>query len=447
MLNRIKMLGVVFGILVAVEIFFLMRFFPGPAGPVEKKSPDIVTESPAPPAAKSIDSEDAAVAETVAAPSDIVPAPQPKVPETVIEGRIDHEPVYNELVSCGLAPAQVLSLTGSFEKLFDFRNARPNDRYRIFLDPEQHLRRFVYQTGDLTAYVAEKNEDGGFDVTRKEMPLESRVCARTFTIETSLYQAVLDGGENSRLASRFADIFAWDIDFYLYPRKGDTITVLFEKCFRKDRFIKYGDILAAEYNGQRQTFTAFRFNDGKTAGYYDESGRPLRKMFLRIPVKFGHKTSSFSIRRFHPVTKKYKRHTGIDYGARHGTPIFATASGRVVFAGWKNGYGKLVIVKHPNGYQTYYGHCSKLIAAKGQTVEQGQVIARVGQTGLATGPHVHYEVRVNGKPINPNRVKKTSGRPIPEALAAKFMETVAGRRAMTDAMLGESAAPALAGQP
>ncbi len=212
----------------------------------------------------------------------------------------------------------------------------------------------------------------------------------------------------------------------------NVITVVFEKKYTADRFVGYGDILAAVYTGEKRSIKAFLFKNGTQKGYYDENGQPLEKMFLRTPVKFGKLTSSFSIRRFHPVSKKYKRHTGIDYGARPGTPIFATAGGRVVFAGWQTGYGKLVIIKHPNGYRTYYGHCSRLDVKKGTRVKQGQTIARVGKTGIATGPHVHYEVRIKGVPINPNKVKKTRGTPLDENLIAGFRETVASMIAIME---------------
>jgi murein DD-endopeptidase MepM/ murein hydrolase activator NlpD len=218
----------------------------------------------------------------------------------------------------------------------------------------------------------------------------------------------------------FADIFSWDIDFYLYPRKGDTIRILFEKYYLDGQFIKYGKILAAQYIGSSQTFSAFYFDESRQAGYYDENGIPLRKMFLRVPVKFGHRTSSYSIRRFHPISKKYKRHNGIDYSAPHGTSIFATAGGTVEFAGWRGGYGKLMVIRHPNGYKTYYGHCSRLLARKGSYVKQGQTIARVGRTGQATGPHVHYEVRINGKPVNPNMIKSTRGNPLPSDQRTRY---------------------------
>ncbi len=298
--------------------------------------------------------------------------PAPNVPLTVIDGKIGRQPVYTELVARGVAPSEVLSLTRSFKGVFDFRNARPKDEYQVCLTPQKKLQKLIYKTGLTNQYIAVRTDNGDFHTYHQEISLEKETVARTFTIESSLYQAVTEQGETSHLVAAFTDIFSWDIDFYLFPRKGDTIRVLFEKYYLKGHFVKYGKILVAQYIGSNETFSAFYFDNGSQAGYYDENGVPLRKMFMRIPVKFGMRTSSFSIRRFHPISKKYKRHTGIDYGAPRGTPIHATAGGTVEFAGWRGGYGKLVIIRHPNGYKTYYGHCSRLLVKKGTHVKQGQ---------------------------------------------------------------------------
>jgi murein DD-endopeptidase MepM/ murein hydrolase activator NlpD len=359
-------------------------------------------------------------------------------PLTVIDGRIGRQTIYNVLVGCGVAPSEVLSLTQSFKGIFDFRNARPKDEYQVCLTPQKTLQKLTYKTGLTNHFVAVRTEDGAFHTYRREIPLERETIARTFVIESSLYQAVIEQGERSQLVVEFADIFSWDIDFYLYPRKGDTIRVLFEKYTFNGKLIKYGRILAAQYMGSSKTFSAFYFDDGLQGGYYDENGVPLRKMFLRVPVKFGMRTSSFSVRRFHPISKKFKRHTGIDYSAPHGTPIFATAAGTVEFAGWRGGYGKLVIIRHPNGYRTYYGHCSRLLVRKGTHVNQGQTIAAVGRTGNATGPHVHYEVRINGNPVNPKSIKSTRGDPLPVDQKTQFDNLVQTRLlAMADNLYSE----------
>lgn len=362
-------------------------------------------------------------------------APATAAQLTIIDGKIGRQPIYNVLVNNGIAPTEVLSLTRSFKGLFDFRKSRPKDEYQLCLTPQKKLLKLTYKSGLTDQYVAVRTGNGAFHAYRREISLEKETVAQTFTIESSLHQAMTAQGENGQLVAAFVEIFSWDIDFYLYPRRGDTIRVLFEKYFLNGRFIKYGKILAAQYIGRNDTFSAFYVEGSHRAGYYDDNGIPLRKMFLRVPVQFGMCTSSYSVRRFHPIKKKYKRHNGIDYGAPQGTPIFATAGGLVEFAGWRGGYGKLAVLRHPNGYKTYYGHCSRLLVKKGAYVKQGQTIAHVGRTGKATGPHVHYEVRINGKPVNPNRLKSTKGVPLPSDQRADFKNLVQTRLLlMTDHM-------------
>lgn len=362
---------------------------------------------------------------------------QSSIPPTVVEGVLRNRTLYEALSDCDIPAAEILSLSRSFKPVFDFRTSRPVDAFQVCVDDQNLIQKFVYKTSPVDEYEAVKDDEGGYTVIKRDIVLDRQVVAKAFTIETSLSQAVAESGESQLIVGMIADLFAWDIDFYLYPRKGDRIAVVYERCYKDGEFIQYGDILAARYEGQNKTFSAFFFNDGQYDGYYDESGQPLKKMFLRTPMKFGKMTSSYSIRRFHPVSKSYKAHTGIDYGAPMGTPILATANGRVTFAGWKGGYGKLLIVKHANGYQTYYGHCSRLLKKRGQLVEQGEVIARVGRTGVATGPHVHYEVRVNGKPIDPNRVKKSKGQPLSPALLVEFKQTVEERLMLVQNLLDE----------
>jgi hypothetical protein len=362
----------------------------------------------------------------------------PSSTTAVFEGQLKNNTVYDTLLSIKIPATEIIALSNSFKMVFDFRFSRPKDMYQVYVDSDRRIQKFVYKTGLLDEYEATKKNEGGYRVLKREIQLYRQVAAKLFTIDTSLCQAVGERGESQKIAGLIAEIFAWDIDFYLYPRKGDRIAVVFERCYKDGMFVKYGNILAAKYVGAQDTFTAYYFDDGQQGGHYDESGQPLKKMFLRTPVKFGKMTSSFAIRRFHPVSKRYKAHTGIDYGAPMGTPIFATANGKVIFSGRKGGYGKLIIVKHPNGYQTYYGHCSRLLKKRGSLVEQGQVIAHVGKTGVATGPHVHYEVRVNGKPINPNAVKKSRGEPLHPASLAEFKQTVSRRNHFLNNLLEDA---------
>jgi murein DD-endopeptidase MepM/ murein hydrolase activator NlpD len=376
-----------------------------------------------------------------------VPPPPGDVPNvlSVVDGWIHNRTLYEALAENDIPAAEILSLSKSFASVFDFRNSRPKDYYRASVDDQHVIHKFLYKTGPLDEYEAVREDNGDYDVHKRKIVLDRRVVSKVFTIESSLSQAVEDGGASQQIADQIANIFAWDIDFYLYPRKGDQIAVVYESCYKGGKFLEYGNILAARYVGRQKTFSAYLFDDGHFNGYYDENGQPLKKMFLRTPVKFAHMTSAFSVRRFHPISKCYKAHTGIDYGAPTGTAIFATANGRVKFVGWEHGYGRLVILKHPNGYLTYYAHCSKLLVKRGQLVEQGQIIARVGQTGLATGPHVHYEVRVHGKPIDPNTVKKTRSRPLGPALLAKFKKSIHSRVLLVDNLLKEKGSLAMAG--
>ncbi len=341
-----------------------------------------------------------------------------------LHGSINRKPVYSELREHKVSSLEILKLSEDFKKVFNFRRARKGDKYSLFFSKENQLVKVLYKRDLLTQYVAKKNEAGRFDVTKKKIILNKKVVAKEFILKNSLFQAILDGKEKHSLAFEFAEIFSWDIDFFLFPRKGDIIQIEYEKLSFNDKFVKYGKILAARYVAKEKTFSAFLFNDGKYDNYYDENGNPLRKMFLRVPIKLGRITSSFSLRRFHPVLKKYQRHTGIDYGARTGTPIFATANGKVKFAGWTRGYGKLIKIVHPNGYQTYYGHCSKILVKPGKFVNQGEMIAKVGSTGRVTGPHVHYEIRINRKPVNPNAIKFSPGKPLAKIFLPQYKALV-----------------------
>lgn len=194
------------------------------------------------------------------------------------------------------------------------------------------------------------------------------------------------------------------------------------------QFRKYGNILAVEFVNNGMAYKAFRFENDGRADYFDENGKSLRKAFLKAPLSFRRISSGFSKARFHPVLKKYRPHHGIDYSAPSGTPVSAIGDGTVVFAGNKGDYGKLVILRHLNGYKTYYGHLSRFGKGirRGTKVEQGQVIASVGSTGLATGPHLHFEMRVNDKPLNPASIKTPKARSVTSGAMPEFMAVKSG---------------------
>jgi murein DD-endopeptidase MepM/ murein hydrolase activator NlpD len=221
-------------------------------------------------------------------------------------------------------------------------------------------------------------------------------------IESSLFLAGQRAGLDDRMILKLADIFAYDIDFMLDLQEGDTFSVLYEELYTDGEHVGKGKILAAEFinNGKKHHAVLYTAKDGSQR-YYSPSGELLRKQFLRTPVDFAKITSYFSLSRKHPILHKIRAHKGIDYGAPRGTPIRSAGDGKVVFAGKRNGFGNTVMVQHGSVYTTLYGHMDRISVKNGTRVQQGQIIGTVGSTGLATGPHLHYEFHVNGTPQNP----------------------------------------------
>jgi murein DD-endopeptidase MepM/ murein hydrolase activator NlpD len=276
---------------------------------------------------------------------------------------------------------------------------------------------------DETATLSVTRPDGVFSANIVENPLETAEHSLRGTIDSSLYEAVNAAGGTNRLAVELAHVFQYDIDFVNQAQPGDSFIVAYEQQFQDGEFVRDGDILAAEFVNTGKTYRAVRYvgPNGK-ADYYTPDGRPVRKAFLRYPVEYARISSGFSLARRHPVLNRVRAHKGIDFAASSGTPIKAAGAGRIVSRGRNGGYGNVVVLDHGKGITTLYGHMSRF--AKGQgvgtRVSQGQVIGYVGMTGLASGPHVHYEYRVNGVHKNPARVTVPKADPIPASLMADF---------------------------
>lgn len=261
------------------------------------------------------------------------------------------------------------------------------------------------------------------------VPQELRIDGE---INNSLYEALdagvsdeqLDSGNRQRLAWDLADVYAWEIDFTRDIRPGDRFQVVFERLVSEDGEVRFGKVLASDLTISGKSLTAFRFtpSTAKTALYFDTDGGSLRRAFLRAPVEFRRISSNFAGARFHPVLGRVRRHEGTDYAARRGTPVMAAGDGVVLRAGWAGGYGNLVELRHINGITTRYGHLRGFArkVRRGARVEQGQVIGYVGATGLASGPHLHYEFRINGVAKDSRRVKIGGGAPVPKADRAAF---------------------------
>jgi murein DD-endopeptidase MepM/ murein hydrolase activator NlpD len=250
------------------------------------------------------------------------------------------------------------------------------------------------------------------------------------SIETSLYEALdravppasLAGDARTQLAWELADVFAWELDFSRDLQPGDAFQVVLERLTSEEGETRAGNVLAAELEVNGKPLSAFQFvADGKP-GYFDGAGRSLRRAFLRAPVEFRRISSRFNRSRMHPVLGYARRHEGTDYAAASGTPVMSAGDGTVVSAGWSGGYGRMVVVRHSNGITTRYGHLRGFAGGvrAGSRVSQGQVIGYVGSTGLATGPHLHYEFRVNGVARDPSRVDLGNGAPIAPSLVPAF---------------------------
>ncbi|WP_296827403.1 peptidoglycan DD-metalloendopeptidase family protein [Thiobacillus sp.] len=274
----------------------------------------------------------------------------------------------------------------------------------------------VLHQGD--SYIAQDSSD----------QIETRVVMRSGHIVSSLYGATDSAGIPDKIADKMAETFSTSLDFREDLRRGDTFSVIYTVNYRNGEPVSTGKLLAAEFVNAGKVHRAVLFSDASGhESYYTPEGESLKKGFLRSPLEFSRVTSNFSSSRMHPVLGYARAHTGVDFGAPTGTRVKATGDATVEFAGRRGGYGNLVILRHQNGYETYYGHLSAFAPGirRGRAVSQGDVIAYVGATGVATGPHLHYEVRIAGKPYNPLSVKLPGSPPLAAAQRTRFLQQTA----------------------
>ena len=256
-------------------------------------------------------------------------------------------------------------------------------------------------------------------------PIERRVEIASGIITSSLYADGARAGLTASSINTLANIFKYDIDFVEDVRDGDTFQVVYDELWRDGQRVGTGDVIGATFTNRGKRYTAYAYDQNGKTEYFDETGRPLKKVLMRIPIEFARLSSSFGMRK-HPVLGRMRAHKGVDYAARTGTPIMAAGDGRVAFVGWKNGFGRCVMIDHGQGRSTLYGHMSAWGKEKvGQHVNQGSTIGYVGMSGLATGPHLHYEFRVNGTQVNPLTVTMPKPLPLSGSELVKFRAATA----------------------
>ncbi|UZJ44593.1 peptidoglycan DD-metalloendopeptidase family protein [Marinimicrobium sp. C6131] len=327
----------------------------------------------------------------------------------------------------GLTDRDLYELIDQAPEARALRRIMPGNEITFGLNPDGELEELVYQRDQLRSLRFSRQEDDVFASEELERTPDVQIAYRRATIDSSLFLAGQRAGMTDNLTMELAGIFGWDIDFILDIRRGDTFSVLFEEHFLDGEKIGNGPILAAEFTNRGKTFRAVRYVSAEgDANYFTPEGRSMRRAFLRTPVEFTRISSPFNPNRRHPVLNTIRAHKGTDYAAPRGTPVKASGDGRVKLAGRKGGYGNTVIIQHGQTYETLYAHLNAFHRGirSGVRVKQGQIIGYVGSTGLATGPHLHYEFYVNGSVRNPVTVELPQAESVPSSELARFKSQV-----------------------
>jgi murein DD-endopeptidase MepM/ murein hydrolase activator NlpD len=336
-----------------------------------------------------------------------------------------------------LSPQLLHRLVNSNKKGRALNHIRPGQSLRVHLDNDGDFVELFYQIDPAKKLHFSKNEDS-ISTQLIERNVDSKIKGISNSIESSLFGSAQRAGLSDALTMELAKIFQWDIDFALEIRAGDEFRVLFSEQWLDGEKLSEGPILAAEFINQGKIYRAVQYTDNQgNSSYFTPDGRQLRKEFLRTPVKFSRISSGFTKRRWHPVLKTWRSHKGVDYAAPTGTPVKAAGNGTVRFIGRKGGYGKVIFVQHPGQQTTVYGHLSRFAKGlkKGDRVKQGELIGYVGQTGLASGPHLHYEFRINGQHRNPLKVTPPPVPPLDKEQMPAFLKATEPLLVQLDGLL------------
>ena len=337
----------------------------------------------------------------------------------VIKGEVEKKStLFKSLVDKNIPHHWIELIVSKLKPFVNFKKIK-GGTYHLFTDVKGELVKFIFEASPTEVYEIEKDSQG-YTAQRKEVPLETYWVKVVGEIRSSLFETIDAIGEQDQLAIGFAEILAWEIDFYKDVREGDRFKVVVEKVYKGDQFIQYGPIHVVEYEGTEKKIRGI----GYQGEYYNENGISLKKAFLKAPLRFNRISSRFSRARRHPILGGVRPHFGVDYAAPTGTPIWAVADGTVLSSGWSGGFGNQVVLRHPNGYKTYYGHLSRYGSGirKGARVNQKQIIGYVGSTGLSTGPHLDYRLAKGGQLRNPLKESFPAGLPIKREEMERFQK-------------------------
>ena len=323
----------------------------------------------------------------------------------------------------GYNDTTMYAVLGSGNKNKELTRIYPGETIAFLNDDSDTLSRIRLDRSPIESVFLDREDSGSFKTQVVTREPEVELDYKEGVIESSLFLAGQKAGMSQSQIMELANIFGWDVDFALDIRKGDEFSLIYEKLYIDGEKYKDGKILAANFSNGGRKYEAVLYTDSNgVSNYFTPSGESMRKAFLRTPVDFARISSHFNLKRKHPVLHKIRAHKGTDYAASTGTPIKATGDGKVIHAGRKGGYGNAVVIQHGQKITTLYAHMSKFArnVKAGARVKQGQIIGYVGSTGLASGPHLHYEFLVNGVHKNPVRVKLPHAKPIPSSELEQF---------------------------
>lgn len=332
----------------------------------------------------------------------------------VVPGKIRNNSFLSDiLLKYGVSMPEIDQALKNSRDVFDVRKVLPGRNYSILCerDSDHRARYMIYEHNPAITYVFSFNDSLNITAFTKEVITEVKYAKGT--INSSLWEAAMDGGMNPQVAVEIGQIFAWSIDFFGLE-KGDNFKVVYEEKFIEDKSMGVGKILTAQFTSSGTTYTAIPFIQDGQETYFDENGKSLRKAFLKAPLKFSRISSRYTTSRLHPVLKIRRPHLGVDYAAPTGTPVYAVGDGKVISATYDGASGRMVKIRHNSTYSTAYLHLSKFgpgITA-GKTVKQNDIIGYVGSTGLSTGPHLDFRFYQNGSPVDPLKVTAPPAEPV-----------------------------------